>query len=115
LVSESGLSLALWSRYFRDAPLFGSYPKSVAYMFAKGGRTSVNPRTSLLCRAGNLVDRTTYFRADRAVAQGPAFPREPHAFLVNTLSSDLLTKTIALNGQYSIGALLHVPKERRSC
>jgi hypothetical protein len=34
MVSESGLSPALWSRYLRAAPLPGSYPTSVVYMFA---------------------------------------------------------------------------------
>ena len=82
MVSQSGLSPAMWSRYLREAPLPGSYPKSVVYLFALGDRTSVNPGTSLLLRAGDLVDRTVYFRTDRAVAQDPAFPREPHAFLI---------------------------------
>ena len=106
MVSESGLSPALWSRYLREAPLPGSYPKSVMYIFAEGDRTSVNPGTSLLLRAGNLADRTIYFRTDLAVVQDPAFPKEPHAFLVNTLSQDPLTKAVALSGQDSIGAFL---------
>ena len=106
MVSESGLSPALWSRYLREAPLAGSYAKSVLYMFAEGDRTAVNPGTSLLLRAGNLADRTIYFRTDLAVTQDAAFPREPHAFLVNTLSSDALTKAVALSGQDAIGAFL---------
>jgi hypothetical protein len=76
------------------------------YLFAKGDRTAVNPGTTLLLRAGNLVDRTTYFRTDLAVEQDPAFPKEPHAFIVNTLSTDLLLKTVALNGQEWIGLFL---------
>ena len=67
---------------------------------------SVNPGTTLLLRAGNLADRTIYFRTDLAFAQDPAFPKEPHAFLVNTLSPNMLTKTVALNGQEWIGAFL---------
>jgi hypothetical protein len=106
MVSESGLSPALWSRYLREAPLPGSYPKSVVYMFALGDRTSVNPGTSLLLRAGDLADRTIYFRTDLAVAQDPAFPRDPHAFLINVLSADALTKAVALSGQDAIGAFL---------
>ena len=97
---------ALWSRYLRQAPLPGSTPKSVMYLFAKGDRTAANPGTTLLLRAGNLADRTIYFRTDLAVAHDSAFPKEPHAFLVNTLNMDLLTKTVALNGQEWIAAFL---------
>jgi hypothetical protein len=106
MVSESGLSPALWSRYLRQAPLPGSYPKSVVYMFALGDRTAVNPGTSLLLRTGDLADRTIYFRTDRAVAQDAAFPKEPHAFITNVLSPDALTKAVALSSQDSIGAFL---------
>jgi hypothetical protein len=106
MVSEAGLSPALWSRYLRLAPLPGAPPKSVMYLFAKGDRTAVNPGTTLLLRAGNLTDRTIYFRTDLAVAQDPAFSKEPHAFIVNTLSADPLTKTVALNGQDWIAMFL---------
>jgi hypothetical protein len=106
MVSEAGLSPALWSRYLRQAPLPGSLPKSVVYLFAHGDRTSVNPGTTLLLRAENLADRTIYFRTDLAVAQDPAFPKEPHAFLINTLNPNLLTRTVALNGQEWISMFL---------
>jgi hypothetical protein len=106
MVSEAGLSPALWSRYLRQAPLPGVPPKSVMYLFAKGDQTSINPGTTLLLRAGNLADRTIYFRTDLAVAQDPTFPKNPHAFLINTLSADPLTKTVALNAQEWIGVFL---------
>jgi hypothetical protein len=82
MVSEAGLSPALWSRYLRQAPLPGSLPKSVVYLFAHGDRTSVNPGTTLLLRAGNLAD------------------------LINTLNPNLLTRTVALNGQEWIGMFI---------
>jgi hypothetical protein len=106
MVSQAGLSPALWSRYLRQAPLPGVPPKSVMYLFAKGDQTSVNPGTTLLLRAGNLADRTIYFRTDLAIAQDSTFPKNPHGFLINTLSPNLLTKTVALNGQEWIGAFL---------
>jgi len=107
MVSEAGLSPALWSRYLRLAPLPGTPPKSVMYLFAKGDRTAVNPGTSLLLRAGNLADRTIYFRTDLAVLQDSAFPKEPHAFLVRgMLSPDPLTKAVALNAQDWIAGFL---------
>jgi hypothetical protein len=99
MVSEAGLSPALWSRYLRLAPLPGMSAKSVMYLFAKGDRRSVNPGTTLLLRAGNLADRTIYFRTDLALTRDSAFPRDPHAFLVNVLSADPLLKTASLNAQ----------------
>jgi hypothetical protein len=107
MVSEAGLSPALWSRYLRLAPLPGTPPKSVMYLFAKGDRSAVNPGTSLLLRAGNLADRTIYFRTDLAVLQDSAFPKEPHAFLVRgMLSPDPFTKAVALNAQDWIALFL---------
>jgi len=106
MVSESGLSPALWSRYLRLAPLPGISAKSIMYLFAKGDRTAVNPGTTLLLRAGNLTDRTVYFRTDLSVEQDPAFPHEPHAFIVNVLSPDPLTQTVALNAQDWIAMFL---------
>jgi hypothetical protein len=107
MVSEACLSPALWSRYLRQAPLPGVLPKSVIYLLAKGDRTAVNPGTTLLLRAGNLADRTIYFRTDLAVAQDPGFPKEPHAFLVNTgPGANALLRMVALSAQDWIGLFL---------
>ena len=106
MVSEAGLSPALSSRYLRLAPLPGIQAKSVMYLFAKGDRRAVNPGTTLLLRGGNLADRTIYFRTDLALAQDPAFPKDPHAFLINVLSVDPLLKAVSLNAQDSIAAFL---------
>jgi hypothetical protein len=109
MVSQAGLSPALWSRHLRQAPLPGVPPKSVMYLFAQGDRRSVNPGTTLLLRAGNLADRTIYFRTDLAVAQwDPAFPKDPHGFIINTTGNQFtqFTKTVALNAQEWIGAFL---------
>jgi hypothetical protein len=80
--------------------------KSVMYLFAKGDRTAVNPGTTLLLRAGNLSDRTIYFRTDLAVAQNSTFPREPHAFLIQIQSPNPLLQTVARNAQDWIGLFL---------
>jgi hypothetical protein len=106
MVSEAGLSPALWSRHLRLAPLPGISAKSVMYLFAKGDRRSVNPGTTLLLRAGNLADRTIYFRTDLAVAQDSGFPNEPHAFLIQVNSMDPLLKTVARNAQDWIAMFL---------
>src|SRR5262249_50819911 len=86
----------------------GVPPKSVMYLFAQGDRSAVNPGTTLLLRAGNLADRTIYFRTDLAVAQDPKFPKEPHSFIIFTTGNQFtqFTKTVELNAQEWIGAFL---------
>ena len=59
-----------------------------------------------LLRAGSRAYRTIYFRTDLALVLDPAFPKEPHAFLVNTLSGDPFVRGVALSAQESIGAFL---------
>jgi hypothetical protein len=103
MVSEAGLSPALWSRYLRLAPLTSA--KSVMYLNAKGDRSSVNPGTTLLLRAGDLADRTIFFRTDLVVQQHPAL-KEPHGFIVSTQSPDLFVRQIAGSAQDSIAAFL---------
>jgi hypothetical protein len=51
-------------------------------------------------RAGDLNDRTTYFRNDLAVAANPAVPKNPHGFL--TALSAPATAAIALAAQTQI-------------
>jgi hypothetical protein len=49
-------------------------------MFAKGDKTVPNPTETAVLRAGDLADRTLYFRYDFALANGlPHFPNDdPH-------------------------------------
>ena len=72
MVSESGLTPVAWARHLREEPLPGLYPKSVIYQFAKTDQQAVNPGTTALIRAGNLADRTLYYRHDLAFAQDPS-------------------------------------------
>jgi hypothetical protein len=72
--SQAGLSPAVWARHLREAPLPGLYPKSVIYQFATGDQVAVNPGTTAVLRAGNLADRTLYYRYDLAFAQDPSMP-----------------------------------------
>jgi len=81
-VSQSGNPVA-YAPYLRRNPLAGMPPKLVIIQFAKGDQTVPNPTASALIRAGDLADRTTYFRNDLAFAANPATPKNPHTFLTN--------------------------------
>ena len=47
--------------------------------FAKGDQTVPNPTASAIFRAGDLVDRSSFFRNDLI----PGAPTNPHTFLTN--------------------------------
>jgi hypothetical protein len=77
--------------YLRKEPLAGASPKSVIMQFAKGDVSQPNPVNTATLRAGQLADRTTYFRNDLAFAADPflgtdpnGFPTDPHTFLNRT-------------------------------
>jgi hypothetical protein len=106
LTSGSGTSPSLWSRYLRDTPLPGVEPKSVIYLFARGDQVSVNPGTSALVRAGNLLDRTLYYRHDLAFEQDPSIPTNPHTFAGLVLFPNSLVSSIARGAQEMIAVLL---------
>ena len=82
-VTQSASSLAC-APYLRKSPLPGVPPKSVLFQFNIGDRIATNPTTSALLRAGDLVDRTTFYRNDLAFAENPAgVPRDPHLLIRN--------------------------------
>jgi len=63
-----------YASLIRKKPLRGNAPKSVIVQVAKGDTVVPNPTSSAIVRAGELADRTTYFRNDLAYAanmQGP--------------------------------------------
>jgi len=68
--------------YLRKEPLAGASAKSVIMQFAKGDKTQPNPVSTATLRAGQLADRTTYFRNDLAFAANPNFDKNPHGFLL---------------------------------
>jgi hypothetical protein len=79
-VSQPGNPVA-YAPHLRKAPLAGVPAKSVIYQFAKGDQIVPNPATTALLRAGDLVDRATYYRHDLAFAENPQLPTIPHGFL----------------------------------
>jgi hypothetical protein len=77
-----------YAPYIRKSPLKGNPVKSVIYQIAKGDMTVPNPTNTAILRAGDLGDRTTYYRNDLAFALGSGV-RNPHTFLTNIASSPL--------------------------
>jgi hypothetical protein len=106
MVSESGLTPVVWARHLREQPLPGLYPKSVIYQFATGDQQAVNPGTSALIRAGNLADRTIYYRHDLAFAQDPTVPKNPHVFAGSPTHPNALFRSISRGAQDQIAVFL---------
>jgi hypothetical protein len=108
MASESGLTPVAWARHLRAEPLPGLYPKSVIYQFATGDQQAVNPGTTALLLAGNLVDRTLYYRHDLAFAQDPSpnMPKNPHLFAGSPTAPNALFSAIARGVQDQIGVFL---------
>jgi hypothetical protein len=57
--------------------------KSVIFQLAHGDQRATNLVTTAILRAGDLADRTTYFRNDLAFAENPAVPKDPHTLIRN--------------------------------
>jgi hypothetical protein len=99
--TQSGNPVA-YAPHIRRDPLAGMAPKPVIVQFAKGDGTVPNPTNTALIRAGELTDRSTYYRNDLAFAANPAVPKNPHVFLTNIGSA--ATALIALSAQAQIAA-----------
>lgn len=82
-VQQAGSPVS-YAPYIRKQPLAGNAPKPVIVQFAKGDVTVPNPTSTAIVRAGELADRTLYFRNDLAfAATGGQIPKNPHTFLTN--------------------------------
>jgi hypothetical protein len=85
-----------YAPYISKHPMAGNARKPVIIQLAKGDQTVPNPTASAIVRAGDLEDRTTYFRNDLAFALNPGIARNPHTFLTNIGS--------AANAPYAVAA-----------
>lgn len=74
---------AAYAAFIRKHPLQGNTAKPVIVQFAKGDATVPNPTSTAIIRAGDLADRTTFFRNDLAHEANPGVPKNPHTFLTN--------------------------------
>jgi hypothetical protein len=88
--------------YLRREPLAGSSPKSVIMQFAKGDVSQPNPVSTATLRAGQLADRTTYFRNDLAFAADQNFPTDPHNLILAIRNPDPGIKMVAVEAQTQI-------------
>lgn len=81
-VSQAG-SPVPYAAHLRKAPLRRVPPKSVIFQFAKGDLGAANPNTTAILRAGELADRTLYYRHDLARTEIPSLPPNAHMFMVS--------------------------------
>src|SRR2546422_2518845 len=106
-VSQSGSPVA-YAPHLRKSPLLDTDPPAVIIQFAKGDQTVPNPTASAIFRAGDLTDRSTYFRNDlvRAARPSPPFvpsvPANPHTFLTNIGNATVADLAIAAQQQIAI-------------
>jgi hypothetical protein len=81
-VSQAGSPVA-YAAHLRKTPLRGVPAKSVIFQFAKGDLGAPNPNTTAIVRAGDLADRTLYYRHDLARTEIPSLPMNAHMFMVS--------------------------------
>src|SRR5262249_53341868 len=80
---------------------------SVIVQFAKSDQTNPNPVTTAILRAGDLADRTTFYRHDKVFAESPTARKNPHVFmtLIDAAVTDPL-RPIAFGAQDQIARFL---------
>ncbi len=111
-VGQAGSPLA-YAPHLRKAPLDGVPAKSVLVLTAKGDQSAANPTTTAIVRAGDLADRTLYYRHDLYRADNPNFPlANPHGFATNLLFGEIALSVQDMVGKFfsSDGALLTAPQ-----
>jgi hypothetical protein len=100
-LSLSGDALG-YAPHLRKSPLAGVPAKSVIVSFGKGDQTAPNPVETAVVRAGDLADRTTFYRNDLAFAEDAGVPRNPHKFLTDINDTNQLAVEIALGAQQQV-------------
>ena len=104
-VSQSS-NPAAFARHLQRSPLAGMPQKSVLFLFAKGDLTVPNPTTTAILRAGDLADRTIFFRNDLALAEDPRMSRNPHGFAFAIADPSALAREIARGTQQRVALFL---------
>jgi Bacterial virulence factor lipase N-terminal len=69
---------AAYAPHLRLDPLDGVSSKAVIVQIAKGDRIVANPTSTAIVRAGELAERTTFYRNDLAFVVNPSLPNQPH-------------------------------------
>jgi hypothetical protein len=97
---------AAYAAHLRKAPLPGVPAKSVVIVMSKGDQIIPNPFTTAIIRAGDLADRTIYYRNDLAYAEDNRVPKNPHLFPFQIESPVPLVRQIAFGVQELIATVL---------
>jgi hypothetical protein len=84
-VSQAGSPVA-YAPLIRKAPPSSGTTKMPLYVMLKGDQSVQNPTTTAILRAGELADRTMYYRHDLARADSPSLPANPHGFRIDTIA-----------------------------
>jgi hypothetical protein len=116
--STQSASSLVYAPYIRKQPLTGTTGKSVLIQFSKGDRIAMNPGTTALLRAGDLSDRTTYFRNDTAVLENGAVPHDPHLLIRNIALPSVSIFSRAIQNQAGVflasnGTMIMQPEPAR--
>jgi dienelactone hydrolase len=93
----------VYAPHLRSDPLAGLSRKRVLISFAKGDPICPNSITTALLRAGDLADRTMYFRGDLAYAPNQPTAQDLHGYLFRFTPAGI---GFALAGQEAIGTFL---------
>jgi hypothetical protein len=99
-VSQPGNPVA-YAPHLRKQPLHDTDPPPVIIQFARGDQTVPNPTASAIFRAGDLTDRSSYFRNDLVRLAIPTAPANPHTFLTN-IASPAAALAVAAQEQIAI-------------
>lgn len=91
-----------YASHLRKSPLPGMPAKSVVLQFARGDQSGGNPNNSRIVRAGDLADRTTFYRHDLAFAEDSTLAKNPHTFTAFISSPNPLGAAIARGAQEQI-------------
>ena len=96
-----------YAPHLRKDPLPGVSAKTVLIVMSKGDETVPNPFTTAMIRAGDLADRTVFYRNDLAFAEDSRIAKNPHLFPTQIESSVPLAREIAFGVQDMIATFLN--------
>jgi hypothetical protein len=108
-VSQAGSPVA-YAPHIRKAPLRGMPARNVLYVILKGDQTAPNPTATAIVRAGELTDRTMFYRHDLAVLDFGLQDTNPHGFNIASIWPTYLQ--VDANFVATDGALVLQPDPR---
>jgi hypothetical protein len=103
---QSGQTTQTWAIHLQQKPLPGVGARPVLVIFGRGDQNAVNPGTSALLRAGDLLASTIHYRHDLAYAEDPTVPKNPHDVCISPLSPNLTFRAVSRGIQDAIAIFL---------